>query len=116
MFSHSKYSHHGKRWYWLFLLVPVFVFGIAAVVMLLWNALIPNILHLGTISYWQAFGLIILTRILFGSFRCGQGSHQGKYTHMSHFRHKWINMSEEDRKKYKEEWKKYCSHGEPESE
>ena len=58
----------------------------------------------------------ILTRILFGSFRCGTGSRHSQYGHMSQFREKWMNMSEEERKKYKEEWKKCCSHNEPENE
>jgi hypothetical protein len=48
------------------------LFGIAAlaiaglVTSALWNALIPAILHLPAISFWQAIGLLVLSRILFG--------------------------------------------------
>ena len=40
--------------------------AIVAVVMLLWNALIPSITGWTTINYWQAAGLMVLTRLLFG--------------------------------------------------
>ena len=35
------------------------------VVMLLWNWLMPAIFGLGTISFWQAFGLAFLIGLLF---------------------------------------------------
>ena len=34
----------------------------------LWNWIIPDIFGLGTITYWQAFGMLILAKILFGGF------------------------------------------------
>jgi hypothetical protein len=42
-----------------------FVFGLF--VMWLWNWLMPAIFGLGQISYWQAWGLLILSHILFKS-------------------------------------------------
>ncbi len=44
--------------------VIAFLFGYF--VMLLWNWLLPPLFHAGTINYWQAFGLVILAKILFG--------------------------------------------------
>lgn len=41
-----------------------FVFGIA--VMWLWNVLLPPLFGFATITYWQAVGLVILARLLFG--------------------------------------------------
>ncbi len=49
----------------LFFVVMAFVIG--AVVMLLWNALIPTLFALHTITYWQAVGLLLLVRILVGT-------------------------------------------------
>ena len=43
----------------------VFLFG--WVVQLLWNATISEIFSVKAITYWQAFMLIILCKILFGS-------------------------------------------------
>ena len=42
------------------------VFGF--LVKILWNALMPELFGLTRITYWQAFGLLILTKLLFGSF------------------------------------------------
>jgi hypothetical protein len=36
-------------------------------VMLLWNWLMPGIFHLVTIDYWQAFGIILLGKLIFAS-------------------------------------------------
>ena len=46
-----------------------FIFGI--VVMWLWNALLPQLFGLKTITYWQGVGLVILARLLFGSGTLG---------------------------------------------
>jgi len=44
------------------------------VVMLLWNWLMPEIFGLRTLSYWQAWGLLILSSILFKGMRFGSDS------------------------------------------
>jgi hypothetical protein len=36
-------------------------------VMILWNWLMPVIFHLGLITYWQAFGIVILSKLIFGA-------------------------------------------------
>lgn len=40
------------------------IFGF--IVMKLWNWLMPEIFHLTKITYWQAFGLIVLAKLFFG--------------------------------------------------
>lgn len=47
-----------------------------AVTMWLWNALIPEIIGWGSINYWQALGLLVLLRLLFGHF--GHFGHFGR--------------------------------------
>ena len=42
-------------------------FLIALPLMLLWNGLVPEIFGLKTISYWDAFGLYLLSNLLFKS-------------------------------------------------
>ncbi|HUP04282.1 MAG TPA: hypothetical protein VMU19_09850 [Bryobacteraceae bacterium] len=42
------------------------VFGF--VVMLLWNWLMPALFALPRIGYWQAWGLLLLCKLLFGGF------------------------------------------------
>ena len=49
----------------------VFAFGF--LVMKLWNALMPDIFGLREITYWQAWGLFLLSTILFKGFGSGGG-------------------------------------------
>lgn len=53
-----------------------FLFGI--VIRELWNWLMPAIFNLGKIDYWQAVGLFILGKLLFGGFGHGGGGNRGK--------------------------------------
>jgi hypothetical protein len=47
-------------------LAPAFVAALSLVVMLLWNALIPSLFAGPLIGFWQAAGLLVLCRLLFG--------------------------------------------------
>lgn len=49
-----------------------FLFGL--VVQHLWNWLMPGLFHLPSIDFWQAFGLVFLSRLLFGNI----GGHHHK--------------------------------------
>ncbi len=84
------------------------------IIMLLWNWLLPAIFHVAEINFWQALGILVLSRILFGGFR-GHFGHRhggchGHHEHMGPWRHRWSNMTEEERAKMKEEWQKRCGH------
>jgi len=60
----------------------LFALAFGWLVMILWNWLMPTIFHLGEIAYWQAFGLVILAKLLFGGmgFRGGRGpGHRGPW-------------------------------------
>lgn len=80
----------------------LFLFITAAfsvIVMLLWNWLMPVIFGLTAITFWQALGLFILSRILFGSFRNKRmGSRFGRG--MSHLHRKWHKMTPEQREEF----------------
>ncbi|MCX6304034.1 MAG: hypothetical protein NT040_03610 [Bacteroidetes bacterium] len=65
----------------------VFAFLFGAVVMWLWNWLMPVIFHLGVITYWQAVGLAILGRLLFGSMHHGGMHNRGRH-HFGPWRHR----------------------------
>jgi hypothetical protein len=77
----------------LLFLTTVAVFGL--VVMFLWNMLLPSIFGLPIINYWQAAGLLILARLLFGGI---DGSQIRR--HKNPFRDKWIGMNEKDREAF----------------
>jgi hypothetical protein len=48
-----------------------FIFLCGLIVMLLWNWLMPDIFGLKRLTYWQAWGLLILCHILFKGFGSG---------------------------------------------
>jgi hypothetical protein len=51
----------------------IFALAFGWLVMILWNWLMPAIFHLGTLTYWQAFGIIILAKLVFGGMHGGRG-------------------------------------------
>jgi len=83
-------------------IVGVIVFG--SIVMLLWNALMPEIFHLPIINFWQALGLLLLAKILFSGFR--GGGPKGRMKHK--LSEKWMNMTPEEREKFKQDWGGRC--------
>lgn len=85
------------------LLAIVGIAALSGVIMLLWNLLIPDIFGLTTLNFWQALGLFVLARLLFGRFGgghgrgCRPGFETMKGGQMSA---KWANMTEEQRKEF----------------
>jgi hypothetical protein len=49
------------------LLAVAFVFVAAGVLLWLWNITLPDVLGLKTVRYWQAFRLLMIAGLLFGS-------------------------------------------------
>ena len=87
----------------IFILIPIALFFIvSAVVMILWNMLIPEIFGFTSISYLQAAGLFLMCRILFGNFGFDKKNHPFANKDK---REKFMNMSTEERQQFKEEWK-----------
>jgi hypothetical protein len=83
------------------------IFGFSAIVMLLWNAILPSLLQVGVIGYWQAMGLLVLSKILFGSMGPGGGRRRHRCGPPPHLREKFMNMSEEEKAAFKEQWQKH---------
>ncbi|HTB05987.1 MAG TPA: hypothetical protein VK806_03465 [Bacteroidia bacterium] len=109
------YCRSGWGWKCLFFLplaIGAFL-GIGYIVMLLWNAIIPGLFaSAGTLTYCHALGLLVLCKILFGGFRgkrCGCGGGWRGRRHMNAaWKEKWSGMTEEEKAKFKEEWKNRC--------
>lgn len=51
----------------------IFALVFGWLVMVLWNWIMPAIFHLGEITYWQGFGILLLAKIVFGAFGAGRG-------------------------------------------
>lgn len=89
---------------------PLLLLGMGAIVMFLWNAVLPQLFSINHITYWQAVGLLLLCRVLFGGFGFrGKGNRQfGGPGGGMMWRNKWQNMTEEEKANFKNEWRKRC--------
>jgi len=91
----------------MFLLGIIVLSALSAGVMLLWNLLMPVIFGLVTINFWQALGLLILTRLLFGGFKFGRKGMIHHRMHENPIHKRWKNMTPEQRKEFIERRKKF---------
>lgn len=98
-----------KKFWFLkgFVMVAAFIFIGGFAVMSLWNWLIPTIFGLTTITWVQALGLLVLSKILFGSFRGGAGWGGGFGGGRHHFwkqrmAERMEKMSPEDKEHFRE--------------
>jgi len=89
-----------------FALFAVLFAGIFSfVVMSLWNWLMPALFGWHVISFWQAVGVLILSKILFGGFRGRPGHHMYWRRHMLE---RWEQMTPEEREKFRESMRGRC--------
>ena len=78
----------------------------AGVFMYLWNWLVPTLFNGPVLTIWQAIGLIVLAKMIFGF-----GSHSKKHWNKSgtwkvNWKDKCADLSDED----KEKWKSHFMH------
>ena len=82
--------------------VPIVLFGMVwfaamgLAVTVLWNLLMPAIFGLPIIGFWQALGLFVLARVLFGRF--GSPGHR---IAKSRFAHGWRDLTPEERQRFR---------------
>ncbi len=96
-----------RRGIGIILFITLAAFVLSGLVMVLWNFTLVPALEINPLTYWQAMALLVLMRILVGGFRFGPG-HRGPRK-WGKWRRKWSKMSEEDREKWKAEWRKRCT-------
>ncbi|MGD9212809.1 MAG: hypothetical protein PVI90_18640 [Desulfobacteraceae bacterium] len=76
----------------------------------LWNMLMPGIFGLPTISFWQAFALIILAKLLFGGFSHPHHSPHRSWGNHCNWHHHPSNSSDGSRHGFKDnstDWREY---------
>jgi hypothetical protein len=87
----------------LFAALAVAAFGF--VVMSLWNWLLPALLGVARITYWQALGILVLSKILFGGIR-GRGG-PGRFWRRR-MMERWAQMTPEEREKFRAGLRERC--------
>jgi hypothetical protein len=96
------------------LFAPLLVAILGLVVKSLWNWLTPALFGWHLITFWQAVGILILSKILFGGLRGGSGRHMSWRNRM---RERWEHMTPEEREKFRQGMEGRCgSFGSPAAE
>ncbi|MEJ7560825.1 MAG: hypothetical protein WKF66_21115 [Pedobacter sp.] len=88
-----------------FIFIPImaiaFLSLVSLVVMLLWNNLLPQIIQVEAVNIWQAAGIFILCKLLFGFGR--MGGFRGDKTHFKNRMAERVKtMTPEERERFKE--------------
>ncbi len=98
-----------RRWRPAYIFIPFAVIGLALLLGLavqwLWNAILPQVAPVRELTYWQAVGLLVLSKILFGGWR-GAGRYRDRQHH--EWRGNWRQMSDEDRERMRTAWRDRC--------
>jgi len=71
----------------------------------LWNWLMPALFGLHAINFWQALGLLLLSKILFAGFRGGPG---GPMHWRRRMMERWEQMTPEEREKFRKGMRGGC--------
>ena len=95
-------------------IIPLAIALFTFIVMSLWNSILVAVLHVGIITFWQALGILVLSKILFGGFH-GRG--RGRFGGPGKWRgedrkemfEKLKNMTPEERMEFKRNWKSRCA-------
>jgi hypothetical protein len=87
-------------------IAPLAIVGIAVfiaiggtIVLYLWNWLLPPLFGWHQITFWQALGVLLLCRILFGGF----GLHGSRRSHWRRrMDERWQHMTPEEREQFRQ--------------
>jgi len=103
---------------WIFI-VPAAILGMVVftfiggeVVKLLWNWLLPPLFGFRQLTFWQALGVLALSRILFGGF----GLHGNRSYSRRRMAERWEKMTPEERERFRQGIRGRCGFGPPASE
>ncbi len=94
----DRVTHRLTRSLQIGLMMVGFFALLSVAVMWLWNWLGPAVFGWHRINFWQAVGLLVLSKILFGGLRGGRG-YRGRWDRgMSE---RWERMTPEEREKFR---------------
>jgi hypothetical protein len=80
--------------------VALFCLGIWGI-MWLWNWLTPALWGWPTITFWQAVGLLVLCRVLFGRLGMAHGRNSGGWSWRQRMRDRYHGMTPEEKERFK---------------
>jgi len=89
----------GARFIFVPIMAAVFLSVVSLVVMLLWNNLLPEIIRVEAINFWQAGGIFILCKLLFGF---GNGFGRDRAGFKNRLAERVKTMTPEERERFKD--------------
>ncbi len=98
-----------RRFFWIPFFVLLSAALLSAAVMWLWNHVLVEVTGVRPVTFWQAAGLMLLSRLLFGNWpgrgnRWG-GAGPGRFGPPA-WKAKWQQMSDEEKARFREQWHK----------
>lgn len=94
-----------RRFFWIPFFGLFIVALLSGAVMWLWNHVLVEVVTVRPVTFWQAAGLLLLSRLLLGSWP-GRGSRWGSGPGQAAWKARWQQMSDEEKARFKEEWRK----------
>jgi hypothetical protein len=91
-----KNYFYKRRFFFVPLAIAGFLSLVSLVVMVLWNELLPELFGIRSITFFQAMGLFILCKLLFGF---GKGGGSAPWA----IKRKLAGMTPEDRERFRHE-------------
>ena len=67
---------YGKKRFWIPVVIIAAITVFSIIMLILWNWLMPELFHLPYITIYQAFGLLLLSKLMFSGFH-----HRGRHVH-----------------------------------
>ena len=100
------------RWKKMIFIAPLAMLGMLVfiavggeIVLQLWNWLLPQLFGWRPITFWQALGILLLCRILFGGFRL-HGSGRSNFRRL--MAERWEHMTPEERERFRQGMRGRC--------
>jgi len=96
-----------RRGFWIakgvkiLVIVAVVIAVMSYVVMSLWNWLVPTLFAGPMLTFWQALGLLVLARLLFGGMKPHGGRGPWGRHRWHHERERWERMTPEERERFR---------------
>lgn len=96
--NHSPY----RRLRWLMPFAVIAFLGVFTfIVYKLWNGVLTDVIGVKAITYWQALGILVLAKILFGGFP-GKGGRCGPPWREKMMSRHWASLTPDEREKFRE--------------
>lgn len=100
----KPHPHSHRRRFFLFPLAILALVGLLGfAVYLLWNHVLVQVTGVQSVGYWQALGLFVLAKILFGGWPGGHGWRERMMAK------RWASLDPEQRERFREEMRRRFS-------